>query len=244
MYNGYLYYRAYNVYMQSKWFESKSEAIKMRKQGKSLPYVHVTLGIPKSTLSYWFKNITLTEKQKEKLRKNWQDALISARHKAVTWHNEQKANRVQFAEQEGVNLLSKIDTKNVHITELALALLYLGEGTKVKGETGMGSSDPLILKFFITCLREIYHVPEDKIKCQLHLRADQDPAEMLTFWSTELNVPTERFNKTYHDMRTKGTETYNSYKGVCLIRCGTVAIQRKLVYIAKHFCTEISTKGV
>jgi hypothetical protein len=228
--------------MKSKWFEFKSEAIRLRKQGKSLPYVHTTLGIPKSTLSYWFKNITLTDKQKCKLRKNWQDALKNGRTKAVRWHNEQKALRVQLAEQEGLTLLRKVDTKNVHITELALALLYLGEGTKAKGETGMGSSDPLILKFFISCLRKIYHVPEDRIKCELHLRSDQDPEKMLIFWSHELQVAKENFYKPYLDIRTKGTVTYDSYKGVCLIRCGTVAIQRKLVYIAKHFCKEINAE--
>lgn len=104
----------------------------------------------------------------------------------------------------------------------------------------MGSSDPIILKFFITCLRKIYEVPEDKIKCELHLRSDQDPEKMLIFWSNELQVPKETFTKPYLDKRTNGTVTYSTYKGVCLVRCGRVAIQRKLVYIAKHFCTKVS----
>ncbi len=52
----------------------------------------------------------------------------------------------------------------------------------------MGSSDPLILKFFVHCLRNIYQVPDDKIKCELHLRADQNPDEILSFWSKELAI--------------------------------------------------------
>ena len=148
--------------MTSKWSELKSDAIILRKQGKSLPYVHAKLGIPKSTLSYWFKDITLTEKQKEKLDEDWKSALIKAREGAVKWHNREKLERLQLAEREGLDLLSRIDMNDASITELALALLYLGEGTKAKDETGMGSSDPLILKFFITCLRKIYGVPEDK----------------------------------------------------------------------------------
>lgn len=228
--------------MTSKWSELKSDAIILRKQGKSLPYVHAKLGISKSTLSYWFKDIILTEKQKEKLDENWKSALIKAREGAVKWHNREKLERLQLAEHEGLDLLSRIDMNDASITELALALLYLGEGTKAKDETGMGSSDPLILKFFITCLRKIYGVPEDKIMCELHLRADQDPKKMIIFWSKQLHVSKENFTKPYLDKRTKGTVTYNSYKGVCLVRCGKVAIQRKLVYIAKHFCTELSAK--
>lgn len=228
--------------MKSKWFHLKPEAIRLRKQGKSLPYIHTKLGIPKSTLSNWFKYVVLTNKQKIKLRKDWQDALIKARKKAVLWHNKEKAKRMQLAEIEALSLLKKIDLTDINITELVLAILYLGEGTKAKCETGMGSSDPLILKFFITCLRKIYCVPEEKIKCELHLRADQNPQEMIKFWSNELHITKKNFTKAYLDKRTAGKMTYNSYKGVCLVRCGNVAIQRKLVYIAKHFCGEIAAK--
>lgn len=226
--------------MSSKWSNLKSEALRLRKQGKSLPYVHTKLGIPKSTLSYWFKDVVLTSNQYEKLQQNWKTALVKARKEAVKWHNSEKLKRFKLAEKESLALLKNIDTKNVHTIELALALLYLGEGTKAKDETGMGSSDPLILKFFITCLRRIYQIPESKIKCELHLRADQDPDKMLSFWSKTLMVPKSNFSKPYLDKRTEGSITYDTYKGVCLVRCGTVAIQRKLVYIAKHFCNEVS----
>lgn len=226
--------------MESKWSQLKPKAILLRKQGKSLPSIHIALGIPKSTLSYWFKNIALTKKQQGVLRQNWQNALIKARAGATKWHNAEKSKRLSLAESDGLELLAKLDTKDLKIYELALALLYLGEGTKAKDETGMGSSDPLILKFFITCLRKIYNVPEDKIKCELHLRADQDAEIMIKFWSAQLTVSRTNFTKPYFDMRTKGKKTYDSYKGVCLVRCGQVAIQRKLVYIARHFCNEMS----
>lgn len=139
----------YNVYIKSKWSELKPEAVALRKHGKSLPYVHDKLGIPKSTLSHWFKDIILTEKQKEKLQKNWQNALVKARTKAVEWHNQEKYKRLKTTELESLSLLSQIDKKNTNVIELALALLYLGEGTKSQAETGMGSSDPLILNFLL-----------------------------------------------------------------------------------------------
>ncbi|MBY0537899.1 hypothetical protein K2P47_00695 [Patescibacteria group bacterium] len=228
--------------MISKWSNIKPEAIRLRKLGKSLPYIHTKLGIPKSTLSYWLKDVKLTIAQKNKLENDWKKALIKARSKAVVWHNKAKAHRIKVSESEGRLLLDNIDYSNKYITELALALLYLGEGTKAQSETGMGSSDPVILKFFVNCLRTIYKIPEDKIKCELHLRADQDPEKILKFWSNELRISKQNFRKPYLDKRTAGTKTYDTYKGVCLVRCGTVAIQRKLVYIAKHFCTEVSTK--
>jgi hypothetical protein len=109
-------------------------------------------------------------------------------------------------------VLGHINRQDKHITGLALALLYLGEGTKGQNETAMGSSDPLILKFFVTCLRSLYDVPEDKIRCEFHLRADQNPDTMMEYRAKELDLSKKNFNKDYLDKRTKGTETYSTYK--------------------------------
>ena len=38
---------------------------------QSIKFIEKKLGIPRSTLSGWFKNILLTEKQKIKLQNNW-----------------------------------------------------------------------------------------------------------------------------------------------------------------------------
>jgi len=63
---------------------------------------------------------------------------------------------------------------------------------------------------------------------------------MKKYWSKELNAPVERFGKVSIDKRTLGKPTYPDYKGVCVVDCGNVAIQRKLVYISKKFCQKIS----
>ena len=38
--------------------------------------------------------------------------------------------------------------------------------------------DPLILKFFIKALNKNYGITPNKIKCELHLRADQNPQKL------------------------------------------------------------------
>ena len=56
--------------MKSRWFELKSKAVRLRKSGKSIRFIEGKLGIPKSTLSGWFKNIELSNKQKKVLKDN------------------------------------------------------------------------------------------------------------------------------------------------------------------------------
>ena len=134
--------------MKSKWSHLKPEAIRLRKKGNSLPYINTKLQIPKSTLSYWFKDIELTASQKAKLHQKWKDALVIARQGAAKWHNQQKADRLAAAKVRAMGTLAKVDIADPAILELSLAVLYLAEGYKKNPETGLGSSDPATLRFF------------------------------------------------------------------------------------------------
>jgi hypothetical protein len=139
-------------------------------------------------------------------------------------------------------VLSKIDINNKHILELALAMLCLGEGDKTK-ETNVGSSDPLILKFFIKSLETLFNVNRSDITCQLHLRIDQDEKKIIHYWSKELNIPKSKF-RAYKDKRTAKSRTYPHYKGVCIVRCGKVAIQRRIVHLSKKYCKIVTARSV
>ena len=230
--------------MQSKSSDLKQEALALRKQGLSIKTIETKLLIPRSTLSGWFKNVVLTEVQKSKLKKDWENALVKARKGSALWHNTQKNNRLEHAKQQAIDVINKIDLSSKEIFELAIAMLYLGEGSK-KHSTNLGNSDPLILKFFLLGIEKIFGIDRSKIRCSLHLRADQNPLQIKKFWSNELNVPIERFMQVSIDKRTIGKPTYPHYKGVCIIECGTIAIQRKLVYLSRIFCEKIieSTRG-
>ena len=159
--------------MKSRWYELKDDAIKLRKRGFSIVKIENELGITRSTLSGWFKNIKLTSKQKEKLLKNKYDALARARKKAVIWQNLQKEKRLKKAKDSALKTLKNININDSNITELALALLYLGEGTKKTLDTALSNTDPLVLNFFLLALKDIYDlVPPDFV-------IDVDPEKLV-----------------------------------------------------------------
>ena len=210
----------------------------MRKKGASIRDIEARLRIRKSTLSGWLKTIRLSQKQKIILFNKWKMALVSARLAAVAWHNKQKLNRLKQAESEAQDVLKNIDCENPVILELALSILYMREGFK-NSITGMGNSDPMILKFFIAILTKNFNIPINKFRCELHLRADQNPSQIKQWWSKELGIPLNNFLSVSIDKRTIGSITYPTYKGVCIVRCGSVAIQRKLMYLSKTFCQKV-----
>jgi len=65
---------------------------------------------------------------------------------------------------------------------------------------------------------------------------------MKRFWAKELKLPIVNFKRVQIDKRTKGSKTYPHYKGVCNIRCGNIAIQRKLINIGNIFCQKTINK--
>jgi len=227
--------------MASKWYSLKQEALELRRTGTPIRQIEVKLGIPRSTLSYWFRDIKLSNKQKEIIRRDWIESIKGSRKNAIEWHNNQKSIRIEIAKQEAREVLEKVDLTNKPVVELTMSFLYLGEGSKKSPTTSLGSSDPLILRFFLYCLKSLYQVPTSQIKCYLHLRADQDKEEIKNYWASELELPIQNFLSTNLDMRTLGKPTYQDYKGVCVISCGNVAIQRRLVWISKMFCEKITT---
>ncbi|MBI5003490.1 hypothetical protein HZC00_00130 [Candidatus Kaiserbacteria bacterium] len=226
--------------MRSRFEHLQQKAISMRKHGVSIRDIETRLGIPRSTLSGWFHKVTLSDHHRKLLRQRHDAALVHARTKAVRWHNTQKKTRMLIAKTEARSSLENIPIHQKEVTELALAMLYLGEGGKKDAGTTMGNSDPMILRFFVDAISSLYGMSRDEFRCHLHLRADQDPIALTRFWSRALGIPRANFLKPLIDKRTVGSPTFPHYKGVCAVSCGRVAIQRKLMYIATTFCESIA----
>ncbi len=221
--------------------DKRREATGLRKRGMSYKKISKRLSVPLSTLSGWLKDIELTDTQRKKLEADWRQGLVKARVKAAHWHREQKKQRLVKAASDAKDSLKNISSEDKYVVELALALLYLGEGTK-GDKLALGNSNPLILQFFLSSLYRLYRITSNDVRCYMHLRADQDEQKLKRYWSKHLCVPLKRFGKTSFDKRTMGRPTYPTYKGVCLVECSRVAIQRRLMYIANGFCARVAHK--
>lgn len=225
--------------MYSKWFDKKQSALMLRKRGASIRAVEKKLGIPRSTLSGWFKHIHLSDALERKLLEKWRLALIRARKKAAERHNTEKEKRIHKAAKEAQAVVKAININHLAVLELALAMLYLGEGTKNSYNIRMANSNPDILKTFIKLLYLTYGIDTRDIRCGLNLRADQNPFKIKRFWSRHLEIPLENFTYIFVDKRTVVSKTYPTYMGVCIVRCGNIALKRRIEAISNQFCRKI-----
>jgi len=224
--------------MNSNRYERKERAIALRQSGMSMTVIERKLGIARSTLSGWFKSVPLTEEQRLRLVKNKQDGWAKARTRALESHRAQKALRLLAAKQEAQKTLDKIELSD-EVLDLAFAMLYFGEGAK-NGTTSLASSDPKILRFVLAVLKRNYAIAPEMIRCDLHLRMDQNADELKAYWSEELKIPIEQFKYVAFDKHSEGKPTYDHYKGVCVLTCHKIAIQRKLIYLYNLFCERVT----
>lgn len=130
------------------------KAIALRITGKSYNEIAKDLGVWKSSLSYWLKNIKLSEEAIEILKKKSN----YPKEKFKDW-NIQRHKKAQTENKKYLNNFSK-KIKFISNRELLLigAALYWGEGYKnqIKGcgqYVSFCNSDPNMVKIFMNFLR-------------------------------------------------------------------------------------------
>jgi hypothetical protein len=224
--------------MNSKWSHLKADAIALRLEGKTYDHIISKLGIPRSTLSGWMRHVTISDEARLRLQQARADCLSNARRAARIKHQDLKKERIgDIHQQIDAAYGSLLASGNLQIKEIALSMLYLGEGAK-GDELRLGSSDVLILRFYLNYLKDLYGIDSSSLRFDLHLRADQDEVLLKKYWVQELLTDPSCFKGTFRDKRTEGKTSYSSYRGVCLVTGGGVEIQRRLLYLAKVFCEQ------
>lgn len=205
--------------MKSRFYQFKVKAISLRSSGRTYGEIIDILDqpIPKSTLAEWFKNVTLSKDQQRRVEKKINNNIQKARSIALKIN---KKRRDQYLESvtRRVEHLRELTT-NKDVAKIIIAMLYWGEGSKTdKGAITLGGSDPRLIRSFLSLLRYCYNINEDRFRCTLQCRADQDTEDLERFWSKVTKIPRKQFYKARIDSRTIGKRSRKiDYKGVCRI---------------------------
>jgi len=197
----------------------KEKVIKSRKEGKTYLEIQRRLKrtIPKSTLSYWCRNIPLPLGYQRKIEAYNKFNLNKARNIALKVNKSKRKHYLQSVAERNLHLKTILRDRNV--SKVALAILYLAEGTKrQKGSLTFGNSDPFVISLFLRLLRSCYDINESKFRCTLQCRADQNIKKLEKFWTKITKIPLSQFYNARIDPRTVGKKSKRlDYKGVCRI---------------------------
>ncbi len=205
--------------MRSSFGTFKQRAVILRKAGKTYGEIRKIIGkeIPKSTLSLWLSKTHLSFVQRSKLNKSAEENMKRGRRIAFATKQLQREKYFEVIRKRIMHLRGVIRNKNV--AKIALAMLYLGEGSKTqRGFLIFGNSSPTIIGLFMRLLRYCYNVNESRLRCTVQCRADQNIQQLERHWSHITQIPHKQFYKSRIDPRTIGKPSIKQdYKGVCRI---------------------------
>lgn len=216
----------------------KNRVIQLRKDSKTYGEIRDILGIniPKSTLSFWCSGILLSQLQKKNLYFNMIRKSENGRRAALLVNKIKRENYLKSIDKRIQHLSNIINNKN--IAKIVAATLYLSEGAKFrKGSLSFGNSDSGIVKLFLHLLRNAYNIDENKFRCTVQCRADQDIKELEKFWAEATKILPKQFYKSRVDPRTIGKKTKKlDYKGVCRIEYFSADLFIELLKIGELLC--------
>lgn len=119
--------------------------------------------------------------------------------------------------------------------KIAGAMLYWGEGTKQGGSVKFANSDPEMVKVFLTFLRVVCGISEERLKVLIHRYPDQDPVYLQKFWSSVTNIPKERFYREFVHKGKVGTyKTKSKYGTLAISYCDTLLLNTILGWVDEY----------
>lgn len=121
---------------------------------------------------------------------------------------------------------------------IAAIMLYYGEGAKTGVTVDLANSDELVIKLFLKFLRKVCRVKEEKLRFYLYCFEDQNQADLIKYWSSQLNAGIAQFTKPYvRPTFNRGSRSMPH--GVMHIRYGDKKLLKKILYLCKDLACSL-----
>ena len=164
--------------------KEQEEARRLREQGMTVPDIATALGVSKSSVSLWVRDIEITiERRKIAGWRNGPNALTARR-----------LAEIERLVAEGKERVGRLSDRECLLVGLAL---YAGEGAKTEGTVKFANSNPRMILFFVTWLRKFFAVDEARLRMRLYLHDGLDLEGANQFWSQLTGIPLAQFGKAY-----------------------------------------------
>lgn len=174
----------------------KEKAINFRRRGYSYGMISQELGLAKSTISGWLREIPY-EANNEVIKR-----IGLARARSAQNRHEIKIQSIKKAKLEASQEIGRITKRDLFFLGLGL---YLGEGSKLHENIRIINSDPEIICLAIKWFRKNCGLKDENLIISIHIYPDLDEKEVKNYWSNITSIPLAQFRKTQIDIRTNKT---------------------------------------
>ncbi len=220
-------------------FEKKNEAIRLRKEGASYSQIKEKIGVSKSSLSLWLRDMPLSDERLRSLR----DFSATRIERYRETRRRTRDGRWKDVRERAAKDIGKFNKRELLIAGL---FLYWGEGGKTQfSSTTLSNTDPAMILFFMHWLESL-GVPRDRLRAHVHLYQDMNVQKELHYWSRVLNLPMSAFRKPYVKKSNRSGLTYvqKFTHGTCNLTYGNRDVSEYVLmaldYVRSTFAEGIS----
>lgn len=206
--------------------KDKKEALELRRKNKSYKEISRLLGVPKSTLSDWFRDDEESKKLKLLLSDKNYNPRVAERIRKFVINN--KARWEQWREDARIEARKEFSQLSKNSLFIAGIMLYWAEGdSKIKNPFRFTNTNPKMIALYTKFLMNILKISPQKIRVGIILYPDLSEKECLAFWSKTTNIPSKQFHKTQF---IEGKHPISRLKyGICLITIGSRQLKEKFL---------------
>ncbi len=194
--------------------EARDEARRLRLEGASITEIENALGVARSSVSRWVRDVELGTAQRARLLERVRlGPIVAAERKAI------RARTVREGYQEDGRRLAR----ERDLTYAAGCMLYWAEGAKSRNQIQLVNSDPELIACFAAFLRRHFDVRPERMTLRCNLFADhlERQREIEDFWLDKLGLERESLRKSAVNQYSK----YSKKKRLNKLPYGTATIR-------------------
>lgn len=178
-------------------YKLRLKARELRKKGNSVNEIARELQVSKSSVSWWVRDIVLTEIQIALLKEKESKGKELGRFKTMQIMREKRAKYIEEFDKAGSRRLSTLTKNEFFILGLSL---YWAEGGKTirNKRVEFCNSDPRMIKFLLLWLVTAFEVPKEDLRCVVGINQIHASREEIVkkYWSEVTEIPLDQFRKT------------------------------------------------
>lgn len=189
--------------------KERLSAIELRRDGRSILEIAKGLGVAKSTVSLWCRDIALSRSQIERLSHNKMLGIRRGQLIGAERMRSVRLAKVADLQKQGIERLKKLSSEAFFTAGLAL---YLAEGAKTMRQVYFVNSDPRVVGFMLDWLEVFFHISRDRIAPSVFINQSHRGRieDVRKFWSSYLDVPLSQFRSTIF-VKTKQKKVYSNH---------------------------------
>lgn len=200
----------------------QQRARELRARGWAMPDIAHELGVSKSSVSLWARDVEMPEAARGVRR--------TPRRRGSNKLQHSKQAEIDELAQAGRDQIAVLSERDLLIAGTAL---YAGEGSKRDGTVDFANSDPAFIALFCRWLRHFFTVDEARLRVLLYLHAELDLDAAMAHWSWVTGVPRSQFGKPYRAQTDPAVRTTKHEFGCCTVRYSCARTHRAIMGLVR-----------